>query len=166
MTFSDGAGMPVSDITSHNRRLIWALRILGSIDLLALIAVVMPLTWMSYINDLCGLGPLPDSRIVGYLARTTSALYALHGAMVLFIAGDVIRYRPLITFLACAAVVHGGILLGIDLGTGMPFFWTLLEAPSFAATGILVLWLQQRKPLARLPIESPEPATVNATVKS
>src|SRR6188768_960788 len=116
--------MPECDTSSDNRGLIWALRILGVVDLLALIAVVMPLGWMSSINDLCGLAPLPDSRIVGYLARTTSALYALHGAMVLFIAGDVIRYRPLITFLAVAAVVHGGILLGIDLTTRMPLMWT------------------------------------------
>lgn len=162
MTFLDGADMPERDTSSHSPGLIWALRILGAVDLLALIAVVMPLTWMSSINDLCGLGPLPDSRIVGYLARTTSALYALHGAMVLFIAGDVVRYRPLITFLAVAAVVHGVILLGIDLSTGMPFFWTLLEAPSFAATGFLVLWLQQRKQTVRVTVESSEPVPVNS----
>lgn len=154
--------MPECDTSSDNRGLIWALRILGVVDLLALVAVVMPLGWMSSINDLCGLGPLPDSRIVGYLARTTSALYALHGAMVLFIAGDVIRYRPLIRFLAFAAIVHGGILLGIDLATGMPFFWTLLEAPLFAATGVLVLWLQQRKHAARVAVESRERMTVNS----
>ena len=134
------AEMSQSDLT-----LIWGLRLLGIIDMLALIAVVMPLEWMSRVNDLCGLGPFPDSRIVGYLARTTSALYALHGALVIFISGDVVRYRPLITFLSIAAIVHGVILLGIDLSAGMPFFWTLLEAPSFAATGVVVLWLQHRK---------------------
>jgi hypothetical protein len=136
--------MSEREIPSRNSGLIWALRILGIVDMLALIAVVMPLEWMSYINDLWGLGPLPDSRIVSYLARTTSALYALHGAMVLFISCDVVRYRPLITFLAVAAVVHGGILLGIDLTNRMPLVWTLLEAPLFAATGVLVLWLQHR----------------------
>lgn len=122
--------------------LVYCLRLMGLIDMLALIAVVMPIEWMSQVNDLCGLGPLPTSRIVSYLARTTSALYALHGALILFISFDVARYRPLISFLGMIAVIHGVILLGIDLAVGMPFFWTLLEAPSFVAIGIVVLGVQ------------------------
>ena len=139
---SDDDPKPLS--RGSDRALIRGLRLLGGIDLLALIAVVLPWAWMSRINDLCGLGPLPDSRIVGYLARTTSALYALHGALVLFISCDVPRYRPLITFLALAAIIHAAVLLGIDLSVGMPFFWTLLEAPSFTATGLAILWLARR----------------------
>jgi hypothetical protein len=61
--------------------------------------------------------------------------------LVLFISLDVHRYRPLIIFLALAAIIHGAILLGIDLSLGMPFFWTVLEAPSFMATGVVLLWL-------------------------
>ena len=125
--------------------LILGLRLLGCIDLLALVAVVMPLEWMSQINDLCGLETFPESRIVSYLARTTSALYALHGALVVFISFDVVRYRPLITFLGIVAIVHGAILLGIDVAVGMPFFWTMLEAPAFTATGFAVLWVQRQK---------------------
>lgn len=140
----DSQHVPV--LTREQLALVWGLRVLGLVDLLALVAVVMPIAWMSAINELCGLGPFPDSKIAGYLARTTSALYALHGALVLFISADIVRYRPLITFLAAAAVVHGGILLGIDLTVGMPFFWTLLEAPAFAATGVAMLWLQRRIP--------------------
>jgi hypothetical protein len=83
--------------------------------------------------------------------------------MVLFIAGDVVRYRPLITFLALAAIVHGGILLGIDLATGMPFFWTLLEAPLFAATGLLVLWLQSQNAPAPVREESHEAMTAHSS---
>lgn len=127
-----------------NRGLMWGLRVMGGVDLLALAAVVMPLEWMSYVNDLCGLGPFPESRIVGYLARTTSLLYALHGAMILFISSDIERYRPLITFLGAAALIHGGILLAIDWSAEMPLFWTLTEGPGFAITGIVVLWLQAR----------------------
>jgi hypothetical protein len=66
----------------------------------------------------------------------------LHGAMVLFISFDVNRYERLITFLAAAALVHAGIMLGIDLNEGMPMWWTLVEAPGFAATGAVVLILQ------------------------
>ncbi|MDB5339476.1 MAG: hypothetical protein JWN70_5095 [Planctomycetaceae bacterium] len=141
-----------ADVNNSNRDalgselvLIWGLRLLGLIDMLALIAVMMPLEWMSQINDLCGLETFPQSRIVSYLARTTSALYALHGALVLFISFDVVRYRPLITFLGIVAIIHGAILLGIDVAVGMPFFWTMLEAPAFTATGFAVLWVQRQK---------------------
>ncbi len=155
--------MSENESPTSNLGLMWGLRILGTVDLLALIAVVMPLPWMSFINDLCGLGPLPDSHIVGYLARTTSLLYALHGAMILFISRDINRYRPLIAFLAVAAVVHGMILLGIDLATGMPFFWTLIEGPSFAVTGILVLWLLRQKLGTSTAVQSSSRVTVNSS---
>ena len=41
-----------------------------------------------------GLGELPQVPIVGYLTRSISALYALHGALLVFMAGDVRRYLP------------------------------------------------------------------------
>jgi len=119
-----------------------ALRILGLVDLLALLAVFMPRHWMEVGNAWSGLGELPLGPLVGYLARSASALYGLHGAMILFISFDVNRYERLITFLAAAALVHAGIMLGIDLNEGMPTWWTLVEAPGFAATGAVVLVLQ------------------------
>jgi hypothetical protein len=86
-----------------------------------------------------GLGDLPNAPIVGYLTRSASALYGLHGAMILFVSFDVRRYERLITFLAIAALFHGAVMLGIDLKVGMPWFWTLFEGPGFAMTGIVVL---------------------------
>jgi hypothetical protein len=80
--------------------------------------------------------------VVEYLARSASALYALHGALVLFLSFDVPRYWRLITFLAVAALVHGAVMTGIDLAAGMPVAWTLGEGPCFAATGAVVLLLQ------------------------
>ena len=92
-----------------------------------------------------GLGTFPDGPIVGYLARSTSALYALHGAMVLFMSFDVARYARLIRFMAVAALVHGAVILGIDLAEGMPAPWRYGEGPAFAATGVAVLWLQRQR---------------------
>ena len=119
------------------------LRLFGFIDLLALIAVVMPERWLEQGHLWAGLGRLPEGPIVGYLARSASALYALHGGMIVFISFDVARYWRLITFLAAAAVVHGVVMAGIDVATGMPLLWTVLEGPSFAASGLVVLILQR-----------------------
>jgi hypothetical protein len=118
-----------------------ALRILGCVDLVALAAVAMPHGWMARGHAWAGLGELPAAPIVGYLARSISFLYALHGATVLFISFDVDRYRPLITFLAVIALAHGAVMLGIDLAEGMPLWWTAVEGPGFSATGGVVLSL-------------------------
>ncbi|HEY7311424.1 MAG TPA: hypothetical protein VH643_18830 [Gemmataceae bacterium] len=125
--------------------LVVVLRILGSVDLLALLAVFLPLDWMARAHAWLGLGELPREPIVGYLTRSASALYALHGAMILFISFDTRRYARLITFLAVVALVHGVVMLGIDLGVGMPVWWTLLEGPAFAGTGALVLLIQWKE---------------------
>jgi hypothetical protein len=120
------------------------LRIFGLFDLLALITVVAPRSWMAAAHAFVGLGDLPDAPVVGYLVRSSSALYALHGAMILYVSFDIERYRPLIRFLGVAASIHGLVMLGIDLAVGMPWFWTLFEGPAFAATGMVVLVLLHR----------------------
>jgi hypothetical protein len=124
------------------RRLAVVLRVLGVVDLMELAAVAMPRRWLAVGHAWAGLGPLPEGALVGYLARSTSALYALHGATVLFVSFDVVRYRRLIAFLATIALLHGAILLGVDLAEGMPAWWTLAEGPAIMTTGAIVLILQ------------------------
>jgi hypothetical protein len=66
-------------MTRNERILVWLLRVTGVIMLTALGAVVMPFGWMNSIHQQLGLGALPNVPIVGYLTRSISALYALHG---------------------------------------------------------------------------------------
>ncbi len=129
-------------MAATRRDLAIVLRVFGTVDMLALAAVVMPGGAMAVGHTWAGLGDMPQAPIVGYLARSASALYALHGALVLFISFDVARYWRLITFLAIAALVQGVVMLGINFSVGMPPWWTLVEAPGFAATGAIVLVLQ------------------------
>ncbi len=117
------------------------LRILGAVDSLAVLAIFLPQEWMEAAHAWLGMGKLPDQPIIGYLTRSASALYALHGAMILFVSTDVERYAPLIKFLAVAALVHGVVLFLIDLVVGMPAFWRLLEGPGIAAMGTLLLMM-------------------------
>lgn len=131
--------------SQNQRALAIVLRVFGGLDALAILAVLMPTEWMAKVHAWLGLGPLPREPIVGYLTRSASALYALHGAMILFLSFDTRRYDRLITFLAVAALVHGTVMLGIDLAVGMPLLWTLGEGPAFAATGAIVLVIQRRE---------------------
>lgn len=118
------------------------LRLLGFVDLCALVAVVMPHTWMEWGHEATGLGELPTEPIVGYLARSASALYALHGLLLIYLSLDVARYWGLIRFLAVAAVLHGMVVLTIDWREEMPVWWILVEGPTFTATGLVVLTVQ------------------------
>jgi hypothetical protein len=80
----------------HERILVWLLRISGVIMLTALGAVAMPYDWMNVIHQKQGLGELPHVPIVEYLTRSISALYALHGALLVFVASDLRRYLPVV----------------------------------------------------------------------
>jgi hypothetical protein len=64
-----------------------------------------------------------------YLTRSLSAMYAMHGALVIYLSVDVVRYAPVARFAGAVAVVMGAALLGIDLYAGMPAFWTFGEGP-------------------------------------
>jgi hypothetical protein len=116
-----------------------ALMGLGILDSLAFLAVIAPTSTIASIHKLCGLGELPEGPIVGYLARSGSLLYALHGAIILFISFDPGRYLPLIRFMGWAAVLHGMGMFAIDYAEGMPLWWRLFEGPGFSATGAIVL---------------------------
>lgn len=119
----------------------WLLRAVGGVELLAVPFVVLPLSTLGAIHDRLGLGPLPPGPVVEYMARSLSALYAVHGAVVLFLSFDVDRYRPLITLLGGLHLALGVTVLGVDLAAGVPLYWAAAEGPGIAVGGILVLVL-------------------------
>lgn len=127
--------------------LAWLLRFVGVIMLTALGAVVMPVQWMNAVHQWVGLGELPDVPIVGYLTRSVSALYALHGALLVFVASDVPRYLPLVRFLAVAGILFGILMSGIDFLVGMPLSWTVGEGPFVTVLSVAILRLTARKNL-------------------
>jgi hypothetical protein len=43
--------------------------------------VAAPYSWMNAIHQWLGLGVLPDAPVAGYLARSTSAFYAMLGGL-------------------------------------------------------------------------------------
>ena len=122
--------------------------------LTALGAVVMPFDWMNSTHEQLGLEELPRVPIVGYLTRSISALYALHGALLIFLAHDVRRYRLVVRFLAVADVVFGGLMLGIDCSVGMPVGWTAQEGLLVIVFGAVFFWLTGPK---RFPSRSAAP---------
>jgi hypothetical protein len=129
---------------TSERQLQLLLRALGTLDLLAFAAVLMPEDWMAAGHAWLGMGEFPRAPVVDYLARSASLMYAQHGAVFLFLSGDVRRYRPLIHVMAIIAIVSGAIMLAIDLLARIPLFWTVVEGPGYIVLASTVLLIQRR----------------------
>jgi hypothetical protein len=123
----------------------WLLRLIGGVELCAIPFLLFPFAWMNDVHDrVLGLGPLPHAPIVEYVARSLSALYALHGAVVFRLSFDVVRFRPLIVFLGWLHLALGLVVLVIDFTAGLPLWWVAGEGPGIAVGGIAVLILARR----------------------
>jgi hypothetical protein len=131
-------------MTKSERLLRLLLRTCGTADLLAVGAVVMPYFWMNAIHQWLGMGWLPDEPIVGYLARSTSAFYAMLGGLAWVASFDLYRHRLILCYLGAATIVFGLALLIIDILEGMPQYWVVCEGPVDTALGVLILVLSRR----------------------
>ena len=120
------------------------LRVVGTVAMLALIAVVMPYSWMNAIHNRLGMGELPPEPIVGYLARSTSAFYAMFGGLLWVVSFDLSRHRLVLFYLGVAVFLFGLILFAVDLLEGMPRWWSLTEGPINISFGLLILFLSRR----------------------
>ena len=136
----------VNEMTRSEKTLVVLLRLGGVLLLTALIPTVMPFAWMDLIHRQLGMGELPEMPITGYLTRSLSAFYALHGVVVLFVSLDVRRYLPLVQCLAAVCIVFGAGMLVLDVCVGMPLPWVLGEGPSVVVLGCALLWLAGRVP--------------------
>lgn len=122
------------------------LRFFGTTSLTALVFVVAPHSWMASIHADLGMGELPDRPVVWYLARSTSAFYALLGGLFWLASFDPPRHRSLLVYLGSALVLLGIALLGTDWLEGMPLFWRVWEGPFVTALGGTILGLSLKLP--------------------
>jgi len=126
------------------KTLVGVLRLTGGLLLVAVGAVFMPFGWMAAIHRWLGLGELPNTPMVGYLTRSLSALYAVHGALVLYLSFDVRRYLPVVRCLAVLGIAFGVGMIGLDCAVGLPPAWVVGEGPFIIALGTALLWLAAR----------------------
>jgi len=127
---------------NHERSLQWFLRIIGTASLLALPCAALPYAWMDATHQWLGLGRLPADPIVGYLARSLSAFYALLGGLLWTLSFDPRRHRLVLGYLGGAITFFGVIITAVDWLEGLPRFWALWEGPLDIAFGVIILWLK------------------------
>lgn len=124
--------------------LVGILRLIGALLSCAALAVLLPNAWMESIHSALGLGEFPRYPLTEYLARSTSALYAIHGGILLLASSDIRRFEPLIRYCGIAGFLFGVTVTAIDLRAGMPLYWTLNEGPPTALGNVVVLYLNAR----------------------
>tara|TARA_B100001123_G_scaffold152445_1_gene176328 strand:- start:12089 stop:12508 length:420 start_codon:yes stop_codon:yes gene_type:complete len=129
---------------THQRLLQLLLRIAGSFELLALVFVFAPESWMRDIHVWLGLGQLPDTPITWYLTRSLSAFYALTGGLFWILSSDIRHYHSLLFYVGCVSIGFGFVMTVVDLWAGMPASWTLTEGPIIILMGVAMVYLLSR----------------------
>lgn len=131
--------------TDASRRILAVLLyVMGGLAALAVVPMVMPTRWMVATNDWLGLGPFPHAPLTQYLTRSLSALYALVGGLVLYVAYHLDRYLDLVGVMGWLTVLLGLFLTGLDFAIGMPAAWSWGEGPPTVLVGLAFVWLAGR----------------------
>lgn len=138
-------------MNAREKGLVLLLRLGGGVMLLAFFAIFLPTGWMASTHRWLGLGEFQASPLVDYLARSASALYCVHGGLLVLLSRDVRRFAPVIVYVAWAGVAFGAVMIGVDLVAGMPRYWSLGEGPLIVLLGALMLWLARGIPRPRPP---------------
>jgi hypothetical protein len=125
----------------HERALVLLLRFDGILLLTALFPAVMPFSWMRAVHESLGMGELPGGPLIGYLTRSLSALYAVHGGVELFVSRDIRYYLPVVRFITILGLLFGLWMTGLDIAVGMPLFWILGEGPVIFLLFCVMFWL-------------------------
>jgi hypothetical protein len=110
----------------------------------AFLALFLPVEWMASTHRWLGLGEFPRAPIVDYLARSVAAFYGFHGMLLFLISTDIVRFRPLVWYVAVMNVLFGVTLLAIDVHAGLPAYWIALEGPPVIVIGLLVAFFNWR----------------------
>jgi hypothetical protein len=114
---------------------------MGFFSLTALAFVVAPRSWMRSTHEWLGMGPMPDTPVVWYLARSTSAFYALLGGLFWVVSFDPRRHRSVLLYLGAAVTLLGVALLVTDWWEGLPLYWKVWEGPFVIVFGLALLLL-------------------------
>ena len=122
----------------------WILKVSGGVVCCSVLTIFLPVSWMTYTHGLLGLGEMPIDPIVIYMARSLSAMYLAHGALVLFVGLNVKEHWNLVPLIASINCCLGVILLLTDLSCPMPWYWTAMEGPPIFLIGALIFALWRR----------------------
>ena len=127
----------------HQNLQSWLLRLAGTVEILAFVAVVMPRSWMEVSHAWLGLGEMPTGPVTMFMIRQASYTYGMHGISLWILAADVNRFRPLLILNGISFLLAAPVFFVIDHTAGMPLWWTVADTAGCAFFGAALLWLNR-----------------------
>ena len=119
------------------------LRAAGCLNLTALVSAFGPDALLAWGHETLLNGPFPDEPVAEYLARSASLLYAFHGALLIYAAGEPVKFAGWLKLYGALMAAAGPAFLIVDLLAGMPAWWAWGEGGTLLAGGLLVLGLMR-----------------------
>src|SRR5438045_6071164 len=123
----------------------WLLRLAGTFEILAFIAVVMPRSWMEVSHAWLGMGKMPAGPLIMFMIRQASYSYGMHGISLWVLSLNVNRFRPLVILNGISYLLAGPIFFLIDWSSRMPTWWTVEDSVDCAVLGAAILWLSLKR---------------------
>ena len=121
----------------------WLLRLAGSVEILAFIAVIMPRSWMEVAHAWLGMGEMPGGPLIMFMIRQASYTYGMHGISLWVLASDVVRFRTLVLLNSIAYLLAAPAFFLIDYTSGMPWYWTVMDSLGCGFFGAALLLLNR-----------------------
>lgn len=120
-------------------------RAIAVVQLLTLGVCFVPESALASFLAWAGQGPVPHLPFLYYVVRGASYCQAAFGVWLWIIAGDVVRYRPLVLATGGIYLVAAPVFAVIHFVTGMPRWWAIMDVGScfFAGAGLLILCLRR-----------------------
>ena len=116
------------------------LRLMALVALPVLPAVFAPRLTVEKLSWTLGFGEPPHVPLIYYLAAGGSLVYLLSAGLLWMLSSDVVRYRPLVVFVAVACMAVAPVFVWLDANLGMPRWWLLMDALSCLVGGAVLLW--------------------------
>ena len=120
------------------------LRLAGSVEILAFVAVIMPRSWMEVSHAWLGMGEMPSGPLIMFMIRQASYTYGMHGVSLWVLASDVVRFRTLILLNGISFLLAALVFSLIDHMSGMPWWWTAGDALGCGFFGAALLLVNRR----------------------
>jgi len=126
------------------------LRLAAISVILSGVTFFLPETWIDSFLVWCGLGQMPHAALMRYVLRGAGFLQVAGGVAIWVIAGDVVRYRPIVITVLANFLVGAPAFYLIDAIVGLPRWWCIMDfACCFLAGGVplaFCLWPSKTSP--------------------
>lgn len=130
--------------------------VVGVLCLLAVLGLLLPLSFWERMASKWGDEPIPKSPMFDYMVRQVSATYVLIGVFFIMIARDPLRYAAFVRLAGFGGIAMGVACFIAGCAVGLPLQYYAGDAVFSVLLGALIVWLLARASAAQAAAEAVE----------